>query len=235
MRKVKILEFFYHVLMFAMFAYCISIDFGYPAHKVTYAGRLKYYTVWNICLAIFYYGFSSLVDLIHLLGGEFQCLRKFRDYIFCSMVVPASMNVSVVFWTIYAMNPDFILTKEDQVYQPVYGYFNQVAHTGPIVSTFIEALTVYHVIPSRFWKGCLGGLMYGSAYTVWLYWVAYKAGFWVYPFLGSMNEMQRFAYFAISFVYGFFCYYLVVSIIRIAWKRQFELDQPILGEQKKRI
>lgn len=220
MRKVHIGELIYHLIVFVMFVGAISMDLGFPAHRVTYGGRLKYYTIWNVWLAIIYYGFSTLVDLVHLcIDDKSTSIRKMRDYVFCSLVVPASLNVSIAFWVLYAISPDNILPKSEQQYQPVLGYFNQVAHTGPIVSTVIEAIMVFHQPPSSFIVGCLGGLLYGTAYAVWVYWIEFKAGFWVYPFLAAMSDAQRFCYFGVCYGFGFFCYHVMVSIIQCVWKK----------------
>ena len=220
-------ELVYHTLVFVLFAYAINIDLGLPPHMVTYAGRTKFYTIWNVCLSIVFYGFSSIVDFIHLLvSHEFHAIRKFRDYAFCSLLAPASVAVSFAFWGLYLANPDFLVPGEMKKYMPIDGFYNQVVHTAPVVTTLIEIIFVYHEPPTRHLIGCLGGLFYGSIYTAWVHWIAYMpGGFWSYPFLEVFSVGQRAGFFIGMYCFGFVWYFVGVLLMNAVWGKIYKKNK----------
>jgi len=222
-RQIHYGELVYHLIVFAIFACAINVDLGLPPHMVSYAGRAKFYTIWNVCLSIVFYGFSSIVDFIHLLvSHEFHAIRKFRDYTFCSLVVPASVAVSFAFWGLYFVNPDFLLPGELKKYMPIDGFYNHAVHTAPVVTTIMEIVFVYHEPLTRHLIGCLGGLLYGSIYTAWVHWIAYMPdGFWSYPFLEVFTFEQRAVFFIGMYCFGFIWYFTGIALMNAVWRKTY--------------
>nr|XP_033770995.1 androgen-induced gene 1 protein-like isoform X3 [Geotrypetes seraphini] len=61
-------------------------------------------------------------------------------------------------------------------------------HTVVLPLLLLELTTCFHQYPGRK-KGLLGLGIFCIAYLIWMLWIKYIAGIWVYPFLAKMNSV----------------------------------------------
>lgn len=233
-------ELLYHFSIFSFYLYVVLCKIPIvPGMSDTYGGHTKYFTVLNLYLTIVYFGFATYVDIKFLIldgvgGGKSEgsrsskvrvCAKHLvnsdkqkRDYVFSSMLYPVSVLVTLMYWGVYAIDPNLIVSPKLARYEAVHGFANHAKHTAPTVTTVLESLTVRHKPPTSFTKGILGWVLYALSYIVYVHWIAYKGGFWVYPLLEKLAPAHRMLFFAGMFTIGCVVYQVGVDIIRVVWK-----------------
>lgn len=229
------LQLLYHFSTFTFYMYTEYNPIVIPGSNLIYGGRYKYLTVLNIFLSIFYFGYATLVDLKDLVVNKGKLQRKkktdrsreIRDYIFLGVLFPVSLTVSILFWGIYAIEPDLMLPALKRKYMHPYGFYNQAIHTGPIVTSLLETLITFHMPSVSFVKGCIGWVLYAATYLMWIMWVAYRGNFWVYPFLRGMNIVQRVLFFACAFLFGSALHKIAVLLTCWWWKVELKQTKKI--------
>ena len=70
-----------------------------------------------------------------------------------------------MFWGIYAIEPDMVWSKLFDEFVP--NWHNQIMHTLPITSVFIECFIQKHEYNKSFVKGCFTPVLFGLSYITW--------------------------------------------------------------------
>lgn len=106
----------------------------------------------------------------------------------CSMIYVhyllfASQSVFVLFWSIYAVNREYIYPERLDKTIPF--VLNHYWHTGIAITSIIEAVVVFHRYPSNF-KAILMQSLMATLYVVWITLVFSVTGKWPYPFMRAI-------------------------------------------------
>uniref|UniRef100_A0A914Y6J1 Androgen-induced gene 1 protein-like n=1 Tax=Panagrolaimus superbus TaxID=310955 RepID=A0A914Y6J1_9BILA len=74
-------------------------------------------------------------------------LHKICDFMYSTSAFPVGMATSLLFWGLYAANPEFVIPKWAVGLIPQ--WHNHVTHTAPIVFLMIDTLLTCHHAPSK--------------------------------------------------------------------------------------
>lgn len=100
-------------------------------------------------------------------------LRKIRDYIFAVFGFPLSVDVSGMFWLLYAIDRELVLPKTMDPYFPA--WYNHIMHTNILIFMVLEMFLSYHKYPCT--KSMFAGLgTYIFGYVAWVHVVKYVSG-----------------------------------------------------------
>lgn len=118
---------------------------------------------------------------------ERPAIRKIKDFLF-PIAYNVAMYVSIVFWSLYAINKDWIVVEEvEKLYPSVINHF---LHTTVSIFMLIEILLPYKTYPP-YLIGHYSLLTFVIIYTIWFLIVFVKAGVGVYPFFNYINWPAR--------------------------------------------
>ena len=181
------LPFLLHYLSFMVFLVLLTADLAYidlPPHH-TYAGRMKFLTFLSFCADLAYFNMAAIIDfLIWSRGKDSPLWRKVRDFVFTTIIFPYATFVCVMFWAIYLHDPHHLRSDDEMKIIP--WWVDHGFHTLPILTMFLHAYLIEHIYPRKR-IAFLSLLLADIAYICWLFWIAYKANFWVYPLLARMS------------------------------------------------
>jgi len=197
-----------------------------PGVSDTYGGEMKFLTTWTLYLTTLYH-FSSVLATISILAfgignvdGDDRLTNK--SVFFCGILFPSSMIVCIAFWVIFAIHPDLMVPPAIRKLISISGFYNHAVHTAPALTSLLEVVFVSHK-PAQLTTNLLLWTLYCSIYLVWIFWVAYKRGVWVYPFLQVMGVLGKAAFFGGVLVMGFLFVKIVHSLC--AWCNTTEVTQ----------
>uniref|UniRef100_A0A8B9NWA6 Androgen-dependent TFPI-regulating protein n=1 Tax=Apteryx owenii TaxID=8824 RepID=A0A8B9NWA6_APTOW len=111
-------------------------------------------------------------------------LLPVKDFIFSVLVFPVGLFVAVMFWTLYAYNRELIYPEELDEVNP--SWLNHTMHTTILPLLFVELIACPHKYPGKL-NGIIGLSIFGSSYLIWMLWVNYASGIWVYPVLEALD------------------------------------------------
>ncbi|XP_041988240.1 androgen-dependent TFPI-regulating protein-like isoform X2 [Aricia agestis] len=175
--------------------YAVSLDLlSHPRPEIRnlYTYRSAYLTGWNFSFQIMFLSLSVLYDMLEWLehsGGRLaQRVRYWRDIIFCGMVVPFTMFVTHMFWTVYAIDRELVFPKVfDEV---VPWWFNHCVHTNTGVMILVETLLQPRPYPTcRLIEELLYWVI-AVAYAVVFYTIFFSTNLWLYAVFGVMTWWQ---------------------------------------------
>lgn len=151
------------------------------------------------------------------ISDVFEGLKKICDSLFALYAFPISIAVTVMFWTLYAIDRDLVHPKNRDEYIPF--YFNQLMHTNVSLMMIIEMVSVYHIFPNMktmvFW---LGGFI--AVYLTWVEYIKYHTGFFVYAILDEFSLPVRMVLYAVTISVFFELYLMSRRVNEIIWRRR---------------
>ncbi|XP_052743097.1 androgen-dependent TFPI-regulating protein isoform X2 [Bicyclus anynana] len=151
-----------------------------------------FFTNWNLTFQTIFLGLSLVNDVLEWLDKQSSSLgtkiKYWRDVIFCGMVLPFTMFVSGMFWTVYAIDRELVFPK---IYDSVVPWwFNHCVHTNIMVVLLVETLLQARRHPTNrrlemilFWSVAL-------SYAVVYYTIYFVTDRWLYQVFGVMNWWQ---------------------------------------------
>ncbi|CAK1548793.1 unnamed protein product [Leptosia nina] len=151
-----------------------------------------FFTNWNFSFQTLFLGLSLLHDVLEWSGkhnGNFGSkVRYWRDVLFCGCVLPFTLFVSSMFWTVYAIDRELVFPK---IYDEVVPWwFNHCVHTNILVVLALETLlqarrhpTDRKVEVTMYWGVAV-------AYAVVYYTIYFATGRWLYQVFGVMSWWQ---------------------------------------------
>ncbi|XP_068217199.1 androgen-dependent TFPI-regulating protein-like isoform X3 [Palaemon carinicauda] len=195
-----------HILVFIIWSVGVYVDAWllnppldgphYDFDFNQYGGRLKYLTVLNSLLQCGFFGLCVANDLFGSeakVRNEQSALQKYRDWLFTTLVFPMGLFVSLIFWSLYAIDRELIFPAELDLWFPA--WLNHVMHTLPAIGVLIEVFMVCHVYETgvkRFKPIVAAYFMY----LTWICYIAYFGGIWVYPVFEVFDMTGRTIFFA---------------------------------------
>ena len=159
---------------------------------------LPFLTYWNIFLQLSYFAvcFGHEVSTSETLGENqtsprsklTATLHKTRDFMFSTLAFPLGLFTTISFWLIYSVNRNLIWPVFLDQFYPL--WVNHLVHTSCLISQMIEMLTVYHIYPSTK-TGVRTTIGFFLCYLVWILFLAFHKGVWIYPVLQKLSPLGR--------------------------------------------
>ncbi|XP_052754308.1 androgen-dependent TFPI-regulating protein-like [Galleria mellonella] len=182
-----------HHFWIAIFAKNVDV-ISHSSLKVRdlYTFRFGYFTGWNfgfqtvfLCLALIY----DMLEWLEKHESRFaNNVRYWRDVVFCGLVVPFTLFVSGMFWSVYAIDRELVFPKVYDTIIPT--WFNHCVHTNISVVVVVETL----LQPRRHATNRSLELILSNSvsvlYAAVYYCIFFFAGRWLYPLFGIMTWWQ---------------------------------------------
>lgn len=226
-----------HVAALANFAYALYFDIylvklpkSQPRHD--FGGQWKYLTFWNLWIQFAYFSISFINSFVGSHAqhkSEATKLQKVRDYFFSTVAFPIGIFVTVMFWTLYAIDRELVFPVELDKYFPV--YVNHMLHTSVMPLQILELCLLYHIYPRK-WVGMATTAAFCFVYLSWTLIVAYVGGIWVYPIFEVLGPVQRVLFMLACAGFGGILYFFGYFANQTIWARHV---QPQPGQSKKAV
>ena len=136
-----------------------------------------------------YFGFMLLKrSVCFFSAGTRSTTKKIQDGVFSTVAFPIGIFVTVIFWGIWMIDRNFVFPAVLDQYYP--SYINHFMHTSSLPLQILEQILKNHTYPSKK-IGALSTLGFSSIYILWISFIAYYGGFWVYPLFGILARTPR--------------------------------------------
>lgn len=86
-------------------------------------------------------------------------LQQWKSYIFIAIVFPFTVYVTMMFWTLYMINREWVLPEASDIVFP--SWYNHCVHTNIFVFLVVETLLTKQRLPS--FKSAFSGLSFALA------------------------------------------------------------------------
>ncbi|XP_063973485.1 androgen-induced gene 1 protein-like isoform X3 [Diachasmimorpha longicaudata] len=214
----------FHAIACAQFAFAVYYDFTFTNVPITvarmhgaYGGKFKFLTFWDAIVQSLFFFLCILNDLYgshKVQPKKAPILRRIKDYFHAAFSFPLAMFVGVTFWSLMFVDRELVLPKALDPYFP--WWLNHLMHTMIMVTTVIEMLVAPRQYPRRsHGLGGLGVLM--LSYLVWLHFIYYKSGIWVYPVLEVLSIPLRIVFHITLFFFCCLLYFVGEYFDHLLW------------------
>ena len=180
---------------------------------------MNYLTHWNVVLQLFYFSLAFFNDLFGSSSSSKQkssVIQQFQDFTFACIAFPLALFVSIMFWLFYHVDRDLVFPEEMDFYFPP--MTNHMMHTTPVVSQLVELYVTYHIYPSHV-VGIMTTIIFFTTYLIWICYIAYSGGPWVYGVIEVLSPRQRIGFFFASFVVAAMLFLSGDILNRLIWKK----------------
>lgn len=159
-------------------------------------------------------------------------ITKFRDYCFVSFAFPLTFDVAGMFWLLYQIDRELVFPQTLDAFFP--WWLNIFVHANIVVFILIDMILVHHNYPSRK-SGLTGTAIFMMGYFIWVHYIKYKSGHWVYLVLNVFTVVQRTLFFIAIWPMGISFYYVGEYLNKKIWseKRILEGSREIKGPSNK--
>ena len=201
-QRILVQQTIFHLACLYLYYSAVQAAVFKPGISDSYGGELKFLTKWTLYLSTLYHFSSVLVAVSMLVFGRDNDDSMSRSTVFCGILFPSSTIVCFAFWAIFAIHPDLMVPPAVRKLMPISGFYNHAVHTAPVLTCLLETFLVSHR-PTKLVTNLLVWATYCASYLGWIFWVAYKTGVWVYPFLQVLGVVGKAAFFSGSLGMGF--------------------------------
>uniref|UniRef100_A0A2S2Q8P1 Androgen-induced protein n=1 Tax=Sipha flava TaxID=143950 RepID=A0A2S2Q8P1_9HEMI len=213
-----------HLFGAVLFTYSLYYYYTYvniPAHlnplDEAVGGKFKYLTFCNLVIQTFFYLFAVFIDQIAVylcstITSEF--LKSCKHNFFAIFAFPLSMFIAVSFWPLWFTDKTLVMPMHYDIYFPT--WLNHVTHAHIFIFAILEMITTYRIYPSRT-IGLSSFIAFKVVYLIWINYIFYKSGMWVYPILAKLNLPLRVMFFTGTFLYAPFTYLVGEHINNVYW------------------
>ncbi|XP_072944860.1 androgen-induced gene 1 protein-like [Epargyreus clarus] len=225
---MSLLKAIFHLIGAVQFCYGCYYDYTFvriPSTSTTvtpFGGKLKYLTYLDAMLQTVYFSVALLNDVVGTddsTPSRKPAIRRIKDILFTALAFPLAMFVGITFWGIYAVDRELILPKMMDEYFPL--WLNHVMHSNIVLFTFMELVTSFRMYPQRkVGLSILGTFM--LSYVVWVHYIYFRTGSWVYPILTVLNWPLRVVFYLFSLGFVFALYFLGESLNRTIWSKEVQ-------------
>ncbi|XP_050693882.1 androgen-induced gene 1 protein-like isoform X2 [Eriocheir sinensis] len=151
-------------------------------------GPFKYLTFWDMLLQFTYFSLALLNDLLGYSARKRSRMRDLQDFLFSTIVFAIGSFVTVSFWTLYNIDRNLIFPEIFDGWFPT--WLNHNVHTTPLLGVLMESYLELHSFPKRS-KGFGMVALFSLVYLIWVCFIAYQSGHWVYPVLAYLSLPSR--------------------------------------------
>lgn len=202
--------------------------------------RKKYFQF----LQLFYFTMAFINDFIEskdMNSNHIARFKKFKDFMYTTLVFPVAFDVGVMFWIFYFINPDLVVSNE--VHELVPEWFCHMLRTNIVIFAILEMAWTYRKYTCYLF-GLLGVLIFTIIYISWTFAVYIYTNEWVYPILEKCNWPQRIAFFGLNLFIPVTFYFIGDLLNNLLWKskqkenstksQKDKEQQPALTDTKER-
>ncbi|XP_035455823.2 androgen-dependent TFPI-regulating protein isoform X1 [Spodoptera frugiperda] len=199
-----------------------------------YRFKAGYLTGWNFLFQTIFLTMSLVYDLMEWLDRHDSSLgrklRFARDVMFSGLVVPLTLFISSMFWTLFWIDRELVFP---QVYdQLVPWWFNHCVHTNIAIVVLIETLLQARRHPTHYklelWLTGGAGVLYAIVY----YSIYFSTHRWLYGVFGIMTWWQVCLYQLLIWSSTFLFYYIQFPINRIFHREDTSTEKSVTHEPK---
>ena len=141
-------------------------------------------------------------------------IRKIKDYLFAAFAFPLALDVTLKFWSLYAIDRNLVFPEVLDEFFP--SWLNHVLHSNITILIMVEMIVVHRLYPTR--KAGVCGLMtFMLSYFVWMLITRYYAGKWTYPILDILDTYGRIGFFAGALCFPVLLYFLGEYLNKKIW------------------
>lgn len=193
-----------------------------------------YLTNWNFLFQTIFLTMSLVYDLMEWLDRHDSSLgrklRFARDVMFSGLVVPLTLFISSMFWTLFWIDRELVFP---QVYdQLVPWWFNHCVHTNIAIVVLIETVLQARRHPTHYklelWLTGGAGVLYAIVY----YSIYFSTHRWLYGVFGIMTWWQVCLYQLLIWSSTFLFYYIQFPINRIFHREDTSTEKNVTHEPK---
>ncbi|VVC32711.1 FAR-17a/AIG1-like protein [Cinara cedri] len=182
-----------------------------------FGAKFKYLTFCNLVIQTIFYLYAVFVDIIGVCAYsnvKVKSLNRKKHDLFTIFVFPLSMFIAVSFWPLWFTDKSLVMPMYYDLYFP--SWLNHVTHAHIFIFAVLEMITTHREYPSRI-KGLSIFIGFKIGYLIWINFIFYKTGMWVYPILGKLNLTLRIIFFAGNFLYAPFMYLIGEYLNNTYW------------------
>ncbi|XP_051872650.1 androgen-dependent TFPI-regulating protein-like [Pristis pectinata] len=181
-----------------------------PAGVFLYAGQWKYLTFLNLFLQMIFNGLCILADV----QKRAVWILSLRDLFFSVLVFPVGTFVVTAFWLLFTFDRALVYPEDLDKFIPL--WVNHAVHTIVLPLVLLELFITPHQYPKRRTGLLILGIV-SISYLLWVLWIYYVAGAWVYPLLGLFNQIGLVLFFSVSLLLVMLLYLLGEQLTFLVW------------------
>ncbi|KAI6205304.1 hypothetical protein M3Y94_00777000 [Aphelenchoides besseyi] len=220
-------------VIFGVYAYTLAYDVRtLPRFGVTWwLSKLVMLTVLNLVLQTFYSALCFLCAILDWKNERSQKklskpqkvlpsywrkskLHDLCDFVFYTSAFPVGIATCVLFWVLYAANPEFVVPKYIVPFVPQ--FYNHVTHSAPLVFLLVDTLLTCHHAPSR-WTGSATVCVLFAFYTSLILAIRHYQGYWLYPIFEFLSTQQKILLFTAAGILFWFLYLVCDGLNTLLW------------------
>lgn len=168
-------------------------------------------------LQSFYFSLAFINDFVgsnEVATKDQPLIKKIKDFVFATFALPLALDVSILFWSLYAMDRRSVFPDELDSFFP--SWLNHILHTNIAIFVIIELIVLHRNYPAR--KESLTAIaLFMSCYLIWLHITRYYAGKWTYPILDTLDVPGKILFMAFISAFLFSMYFLGEFLNRKVW------------------
>jgi hypothetical protein len=140
-----------------------------------------------------------------------------KNYIFASLTFPLAFNVGGIFWLLFIIDRDLVVSEELQEVSPE--WYTHMLRTNIMIFVVIEMICLNRQYP-RHLHALIGLLTVLFAYIAWTLVILLITDHWVYPIFDDFNWQQRVAFYGFNIFVPVTFYFMGDLINTQIWKRR---------------
>lgn len=144
-------------------------------------------------------------------------ITRLRDYCFASFAFPLTVDVAGMFWLLYKIDRELVFPQTLDAFFP--WWLNIFVHANIGVFIIIEMILIHHNYPSRK-SGLIGTGIFMIGYLIWIHYIKYASGHWVYLVLNVFTFVQRNLFFIAIMPLGISFYYVGEYLNKKIWSKE---------------
>nr|XP_026696266.1 androgen-induced gene 1 protein [Ciona intestinalis] len=194
------------VIVFHVYGFFQSIsalvlyhNFVETARPSKFGGPWRFLTYINMNIQAALFTLCVLTDVAYIINAKsigFKLL-KLRDNLFSAVAFPCCLMVFTTFWAIFLIDRELVYPAHLDKIIPV--WMNHVMHTS-ILITVVELFCTKHLYPRRVY-GITVSSLFGFAYLLWILYIHYMTGDWIYPILAELRGLSFVAFIAAQIIF----------------------------------
>ncbi|XP_072416882.1 androgen-dependent TFPI-regulating protein-like isoform X3 [Chiloscyllium punctatum] len=172
----------------------------------TIASRVYHITTFVWYLVLIYLLLNTQYS--HPLPGVFLYAGQWKYLTFLNLFVVTS------FWLLFTYDRALVYPEDLDAFIPL--WLNHAVHTVVLPLILLELFNTPHQYPKRRTGLLILGLV-SISYLLWVLWIYYAAGAWVYPLLGQFNRLGLVLFFSVSLLLVMLLYLLGEKLTSLIW------------------
>ncbi|KAM7352163.1 androgen-induced gene 1 protein-like isoform 2-T2 [Cochliomyia hominivorax] len=192
----------FHMMVLSLTSFAIFYDFKYIKYPESiYNWHYKFGDILTGCIK----------------RETLNSLSSFKNNYFAGLAFPLAIFITLNFWVLYFTKRELIFPSPFKEAIPYWHL--HVLHTNVTIYMFMEMFMCFHIYP-EFCLGLIIILSFMLFYILWLHFIKYFAGFWVYPFLNDKGIKELYTNFGSALGQVIIIYMLGEILNNSIWSHQ---------------